>query len=290
MKVQNLSKIIDQKEILRDIQFELTIGEIVGLVGRNGSGKTTLFRTLNNHYLADSGEIILQGTNLLEDPQYKNELFFIDEKENFFNPYSLKKIAAFYQLSYPKFDLDFFTKLIHAYQLPLNRSYQRLSKGMQKLFLLILAMSSKATYIFLDEPFDGLDVLVKKQMIELLLDAVGNQPISILISSHQLNELEPIIDRVMLLSQHTITQDYQLEALREHARKLQLVFKGKEIPEIVKQNSKAISIQGRVIVALFENYSDELAEKIKALAPLVMEELPIQLTDVFQANLRNEKI
>lgn len=290
MKVQNLSKIIDQKEILRDIQFELTIGEIVGLVGRNGSGKTTLFRTLNNHYLADSGEIILQGTNLLEDPQYKNELFFIDEKENFFNPYSLKKIAAFYQLSYPKFDLDFFTKLIHAYQLPLNRSYQRLSKGMQKLFLLILAMSSKATYIFLDEPFDGLDVLVKKQMIELLLDAVGNQPISILISSHQLNELEPIIDRVMLLSQHTITQDYQLEALREHARKLQLVFKGKEIPEIVKQNSKAISIQGRVIVALFENYSDELAEKIKALAPLVMEELPIQLTDVFEANLRNEKI
>lgn len=290
MKVQNLSKIIDQKEILRDIQFELTIGEIVGLVGRNGSGKTTLFRTMNSHYLADSGEIILQGTNLLEDPQYKNELFFIDEKENFFNPYSLKKIAAFYQLSYPKFDLDFFTKLIHAYQLPLNRSYQRLSKGMQKLFLLILAMSSKATYIFLDEPFDGLDVLVKKQMIELLLDAVGNQPISILISSHQLNELEPIIDRVMLLSQHTITQDYQLEALREHARKLQLVFKGKEIPEIVKQNSKAISIQGRVIVALFENYSDELAEKIKALAPLVMEELPIQLTDVFQANLRNEKI
>lgn len=290
MKVQNLSKIIDQKEILRDIQFELTIGEIVGLVGRNGLGKTTLFRTLNSHYLADSGEIILQGTNLLEDPQYKNELFFIDEKENFFNPYSLKKIAAFYQLSYPKFDLDFFTKLIHAYQLPLNRSYQRLSKGMQKLFLLILAMSSKATYIFLDEPFDGLDVLVKKQMIELLLDAVGNQPISILISSHQLNELEPIIDRVMLLSQHTITQDYQLEALREHARKLQLVFKDKEIPEIVKQNSKAISIQGRVIVALFENYSDELAEKIKALAPLVMEELPIQLTDVFQANLRNEKI
>ncbi|EOT41945.1 ABC transporter ATP-binding protein [Enterococcus columbae] len=290
MKVQNLSKIIDQKEILRDIQFELTIGEIVGLVGRNGSGKTTLFRTLNNHYLADSGEIILQGTNLLEDPQYKNELFFIDEKENFFNPYSLKKIAAFYQLSYPKFDLDFFTKLIHAYQLPLNRSYQRLSKGMQKLFLLILAMSSKATYIFLDEPFDGLDVLVKKQMIELLLDAVGNQPISILISSHQLNELEPIIDRVMLLSQHTITQDYQLEALREHARKLQLVFKGKEIPEIVKQNSKAISIQGRVIVALFENYSDELAEKIKALEPLVMEELPIQLSDVFEANLKNETI
>lgn len=290
MKVQNLSKIIDQKEILRDIQFELTIGEIVGLVGRNGSGKTTLFRTMNSHYLADSGEIILQGTNLLEDPQYKNELFFIDEKENFFNPYSLKKIAALYQLSYPKFDLDFFTKLIHVYQLPLNRSYQRLSKGMQKLFLLILAMSSKATYIFLDEPFDGLDVLVKKQMIELLLDAVGNQPISILISSHQLNELEPIIDRVMLLSQHTITQDYQLEALREHARKLQLVFKGKEIPEIVKQNSKAISIQGRVIVALFENYSDELAEKIKALAPLVMEELPIQLTDVFEANLRNEKI
>ena len=151
-------------------------------------------------------------------------------------------------------------------------------------------MSSKATYILLDEPFDGLDVLVKKQMVELLLDAISNEPISILVSSHQLNELEPIIDRVLLLSQHTITQDYQLESLREKARKLQLVFKVKDIPELVKQNSKAISIQGRVIVALFENYTDELATQLKALEPLVMEELPIQLSDVFEANLRNEKI
>lgn len=290
MKVNNLNKSFEQKEVLQNINFELTIGEIVGLVGRNGSGKTTLFRTLSSHYLADTGEVWIQGENILEQPNHKTELFFIDEKENFFNPYSLKKIAAFYQLSYPNFDMDLFTQLIHAYQLPLNRNYQRLSKGMQKLFLLILAMSSKATYILLDEPFDGLDVLVKKQMIELLLDAVGNQPISILISSHQLNELEAIIDRVMLLSQHTITKDYQLENLRKNARKLQLVFKGKEIPELVKQHSKAINIQGRVIVALFENYNDELANRLKALEPLVMEELPIQLSDVFEANLKNETI
>ena len=290
MKVTNLSKTIDQKEILRNIHFELTSGEIVGLVGRNGSGKTTLFRTLSNQYLTDTGEVWIHGENIFEQPQYKTELFFIDEKENFFNPYSLKKIASFYQLSHPKFDMDLFTQLVNAYHLPINRNYQRISKGMQKLFLLILAMSSKATYILLDEPFDGLDYLVKKQMVELLLDAISNEPISILVSSHQLNELEPIIDRVLFLSQHTITQDYQLESLREKARKLQLVFKGKDIPELVKQNSKAISIQGRVIVALFENYNDELARQIKALEPIVMEELPIQLSDVFEANLRNEKV
>lgn len=290
MKVTNLSKTIDQKEILRNIHFELTPGEIVGLVGRNGSGKTTLFRTLSNQYLADTGEVWIHGENIFEQPQYKTELFFIDEKENFFNPYSLKNIASFYQLSYPKFDMDLFTQLVNAYHLPINRNYQRISKGMQKLFLLILAMSAKATYILLDEPFDGLDYLVKKQMVELLLDAISNEPISILVSSHQLNELEPIIDRVLLLSQHTITQDYQLESLREKARKLQLVFKGKEVPALVKQNSKAIDIQGRVIVALFENYNDELARQIKALEPIVMEELPIQLSDVFEANLRNEKI
>ncbi len=95
---------------------------------------------------------------------------------------------------------------------------------------------------------------------------------------------------MILLSQHTITQDYQLESLREKARKLQLVFKGKDIPELVKQNSKVIDIQGRVIVALFENYNDELAQQIKTLEPIVMEELPIQLSDVFEANLRNEKV
>lgn len=95
MKFTNLSKTIDPKEILRNIHFELTSGEIVGLVGRNGSGKTTLFRTLSNQYLTDTGEVWIHGENIFEQPQYKTELFFIDEKENFFNPYSLKKLHRF---------------------------------------------------------------------------------------------------------------------------------------------------------------------------------------------------
>lgn len=291
MKVNNLQKTIDGQAILEEINFSLNPQEIVGLVGRNGSGKTTLFRTLAGHYLLDGGEVTIAGMDLAKAVEQKTQLFYIDELDNFLKYYSLKKINEFYRLAYPKFDQDRYLALLKENEFHQRMSYRRLSKGMQGLYQMILAISSEANYLLLDEPFDGLDVIVRKKVIALLLDHLAtHENCSIMIASHNLAELEGIIDRVLLLKGKSIVKDYSLEQMREHARKLQLVFRRKGVPAFVKEQAKLLSIQGRVVTVIFEEYTSELADQLKALEPVVMEELPLSLEDLFEANLRQEKM
>ena len=288
MKVMKLSKMIEGKQILNDIHFELKANEIVGLIGRNGSGKTTLFRTLTGQYLPDKGEIELDGISLLTATQSKSELFYIDEAENFLAPYTLKTINQFYRTAYPNFNQDLFLTLTGSHQLPLHVNYHGLSKGMQGLFNMILAISSNARFLLLDEPFDGLDVIVRKEVIGLLLEHISDNQRTALIASHNLNELENLADRVLLLKNQTIIKDYRLEEMRESAKKIQMVFKTKKIPSLVKEHSRLLTIQGRVITAIFEDFNQDLANKIQTLQPVLFEELPLSLEDLFEANLKEK--
>ncbi|MBO1308520.1 ABC transporter ATP-binding protein [Enterococcus sp. 669A] len=289
MIVEGLSKTINQQPVLENISFQLAESELVGLVGRNGSGKTSLFRIIAGQYLPDAGDIQINQQSIYQTPGLKEQIFFIDEKENFLRGYSLKKINAFYRASYSAFDQDLFLQLIQQHELSLHASYRQLSKGMQGLFQMILAICSNATYLLLDEPFDGLDVIVRKQVIGLLLEHLSENNRTALIASHNLNELESLIDRALLLKGQTITKDYRLEDMRETAKKMQLVFKTKKIPAVVKENSKLIDFQGRVITAVFENFTPELAAEIKSHDPLVFEELPLSLEDLFEANLKPKR-
>ncbi len=283
-----LSKMIEGKQILNDVHFELKANEIVGLIGRNGSGKTTLFRTLTGQYLPDKGEIELDGISLLTATQSKSELFYIDEAENFLAPYTLKTINQFYRTAYPNFNQDLFLTLTGSHQLPLHVNYHGLSKGMQGLFNMILAISSNARFLLLDEPFDGLDVIVRKDVIGLLLEHISDIQRTALIASHNLNELENLADRVLLLKNQTIIKDYRLEEMRESAKKIQMVFKTKKIPSLVKEHSRLLTIQGRVITAIFEDFNQDLANKIQTLQPVLFEELPLSLEDLFEANLKEK--
>lgn len=283
-----LSKMIEGKQILNDVHFELKANEIVGLIGRNGSGKTTLFRTLTGQYLPDKGEIELDGISLLTATQSKSELFYIDEAENFLAPYTLKTINQFYRTAYPNFNQDLFLTLTGSHQLPLHVNYHGLSKGMQGLFNMILAISSNARFLLLDEPFDGLDVIVRKDVIGLLLEHISDNQRTALIASHNLNELENLADRVLLLKNQTIIKDYRLEEMRESAKKIQMVFKTKKIPSLVKEHSRLLTIQGRVITAIFEDFNQDLANKIQTLQPVLFEELPLSLEDLFEANLKEK--
>lgn len=288
MKVKQLKKSIDSKVIIEGINFELNRGEIVGLVGRNGTGKTTLFRTLADHYQADEGSIVINGKSLVEARQNYEEIFYSDTEMTFLSGLTPDKMVLFYKELYPRFDKEKFVGLVEKHQLPRNKPFRKYSKGMKGLLLIILAVSSGANYILLDEPFDGLDILIKKQAIQLVLNEVSLNNRAILISSHNLIELEQIVDRVLLMKDQTIVKAYHLEDMREEAVKLQLVFRGETIPEIVKETGEVLEVRGRVIVALFANYNEAIEVELKSLEPLVMEQLPVSLEDLFTANLADE--
>ena len=165
MNLEGVTKKIEGTTILEDVTFSLRKNEIVGLIGRNGSGKTTLFRTLSGQYALDGDEIMIDGQSLAQKPQLKENLFYIDEKENFLAAYSLKKINAFYRLAYSHFNQNLYLELMQSNGLPLGHSYRRMSKGMQGLYKMSLAIASNADYLLLDEPFDGFDIIVRKKVI-----------------------------------------------------------------------------------------------------------------------------
>ncbi|MHC9536572.1 ATP-binding cassette domain-containing protein [Dellaglioa sp. BT-FLS60] len=284
-EIKNLSEKIGDKEILKNINISLVPGEIVGLIGRNGVGKTTLFRSISGQYTPDKGDILIDDQWVKEDLALKEKLFYLDTQNNFFDGYTIDKIAAFYELAYQTFNRQKYDTWVAEYELPRQTKYRQFSKGMQGLFNIILAFSTGAPYVILDEPLDGLDVIVRKQVFQIIIDAVAEDQRSVLISSHNLEELDRLIDRAIVLKGTHIVSDYRLEDTRSEARKVQLVFKSIEIPAFIKENSRAISIQGRVVTVLFEHYSDDLEAQIKAEKPALFEELPLTLEDLFRASL-----
>ncbi|MBP2099648.1 ATP-binding cassette domain-containing protein [Enterococcus rivorum] len=288
MRLENVSKKIEQHSILESISITFNKHEITGLIGRNGSGKTTLFRTIASHYELDTGQIFVEDLDIQKHLLLKQNIFYIDEQYNFFSSYSLKAIQLFYENAYLGFDKNKFISLLTEHGLDLRYKYRSMSKGMQGLFKMILAVCSNADFVLLDEPFDGLDIIIKKKVIGLLLDDVAEKNRSYVISSHNLNELESIIDRALILKEHRIQYDYHLEDLREQARKIQMVFPTKKVPTLVKENSKLLHFQGRVVTAIFESYTPDLEESIKQLQPILFEELPLTLEDLFEVNLSKE--
>ncbi|MCH5464983.1 ATP-binding cassette domain-containing protein [Levilactobacillus tujiorum] len=288
LQVTGLSKEIDGRQIIQDINFEWAPGEIIGLVGRNGVGKTTLFRTMMNHYVAEAGHVVVDGDDLQRVPVRQQQLFFIDTQYNFLGAYRLWELPRFFGAVYPQFDEQRFTVLINQFKINANSQYRRLSKGMRALVNLILALTSNATYILLDEPFDGLDVIVRENIATMVIDEIADQQKGFLISSHDLNELDGLSDRVLLLKDSQLVHDYNLEEIRARAKKIQLVLRDKEIPAVLKQNSQLIRVSGRVLVVVIPQYTPEVDQELKALKPVLFEELPLTLEDLFRANLAHD--
>lgn len=288
MKITGLAKTIEKKLVLSDISFQLVPGEIVGLVGRNGTGKTTLMRTITNYYLPDAGTVAIDGESLVENLTLREQVFYLDGQHHFLNNLTPVEIANYYQTTYDQFDLEKYYSLLSKNKLSLKHKFQNYSKGMQGLFRMILAFSTGATYILLDEPLDGLDIIVKKQVIRLLVNEVSINQRGILISSHNLNELENLADRVLILKNNQIINDYHLEDIREHTKKIQMVFASKQIPAIVKDHCTILQVRGRVIIALFNELTPSLEKEIQAIQPVLFEELPLSLEDLFASNLTEE--
>ncbi|KRO24682.1 ATP-binding cassette domain-containing protein [Lactiplantibacillus fabifermentans] len=287
--IQNLTKLIDGHQTLDAISFSIAPGQIIGVIGRNGVGKTTLFRTINGQYLTDAGTVLLDNQVVVDQPALRTQLSFVDPQANFFRGATAQQVQWYYQAAYPDFDNAKFTTLLERYHLPLNRKLRHFSKGMFGLFTIILSVCTQAQYLFLDEPLDGLDVLIRKNILSILIDEAATGQRSIIIASHNLAELEGVIDRALMLKDGHLIHDYELETMRSQARKIQLVYRDKKIPAVVQQHGHVVSVSGRIIVVVFEDYTPALAAAIEATQPVFQERLPLSLTDLFMANLTDEQ-
>ena len=282
LTIEKINKKFSKKIVLNNVNFSVSTGEIVALVGRNGSGKTTLLKILSGIYSQDSGKIRIED---VDNKNIKKQLIYIPDRFDYFKNSKIKKVGEFYKLAYENFDEQYFKTELEKNKLSQTSRVSELSKGQLAIFSLILGISCRTKFIFLDEPLDGIDVINTKMIVDYILDAQSDG-IGLLISSHQLDSLENISDKVVYLDEGIGVSE---EINKDEYSKYQLVYQEK-IPDELRRNPnvKIISNIGRVYVVIMRGSYDATYDIIQDKELLQYDKLPIALEDIFLLNSKGD--
>ncbi|TCI31556.1 ABC transporter ATP-binding protein [Exiguobacterium sp. SL-10] len=288
LTVQQLSKKIDRQQVLDDIDFTVGAGEIIALVGRNGAGKTTLLRTMVGIIRPDTGDVRYGPSSIFEKAELKRDVIFVPDSADALKHYTVNEAAALYESIYPTFNRSTFRESLTRYNID-NKKIRQLSKGQKAMVTLSLAFAVQAKYYLLDEPTDGLDVVAKSDILKLMIAQVEARNCSIIVSSHQLHELERIADRIIMIEKGRVKAIMSLEEARETSVKLQVVFNDQVPVELLERKDiDIINVTGRVALFMAKERTKELDTFVDAHDPMLVEEIPMSLEDIFRVQLGGE--
>ena len=200
IKGQGIAKSFGDFKAIRDLHIHVEKGSVYGLVGPNGAGKTTLIKMLNGIIRPDAGEIKIDGQAVWENEALKERLIYVSDDLYFFSMATLRDLAQLYAGIYPRWNARRFEKLKEAFPIEEKRRLIRLSKGMQKQVAFWLGLCAMPDVMILDEPVDGLDPVMRRQVWSLMLQDVAEREMTVLVSSHNLRELEDVCDHVGILN------------------------------------------------------------------------------------------
>ena len=287
IEVRELRKSFDGFEALRGLDIRVPRGAVYGLVGPNGAGKSTVIRHLAGICRQDGGEALIGGQPVYENPAVKEKIAYIPDDIFYFGAASIRDMKNLYRAMIPTFSDARFEKLREAFPLDEKRAMRRLSKGMQKQAAFWIALSCCPTVILLDEPVDGLDPVMRRQVWSLLLQDVAERGTTVLVSSHNLRELEDVCDHVGIMDKGRMLLERPLAALQENTVKIQLALPdGKELPDGLDVLHE--SRTGRLRQLILRGSSGELTARLAACEPFFMDMLPLSLEEIFIYELGGE--
>ena len=283
IEVKHVVKSFDGFRALDELTMTVPRGAIYGLVGPNGAGKSTILRHLSGAYRQDSGEVLIEGAPVYENPELKGRMAVIPDELYYFGSASTRDMMHFYRGIYPRFDMERYQKLKEAFPaVDEKRAIRRLSKGMQKQSAFWLALCCRPDYLLLDEPVDGLDPVMRRQVWSLLMGDVAERGTTVLVSSHNLRELEDVCDHVGLLSRGRVALERSLSELQGGIVKLQIAFREAE-PPVLPADLPVIhrSNLGRIYTYIVRGATDEVLNRFAVFNPLFSEALPLSLEEIF---------
>ena len=280
IEVRNVTKSFEGFKALDGISLTVPIGGIYGLVGPNGSGKSTLIRNIMGIYRPDEGEIGLDGAAIYENPAAKERIAYIPDDIFYFLQSSVKDLMKYYRGIYPKFDMERYEKLKDIFQLDENMPIRRMSKGMQKQAAFWLCMCMHADVLVLDEPVDGLDPVMRRQVWSIIMADVAEYGTTVLVSSHNLRELEDVCDHVGIIDHGRLLLERSLSELQENISKVQLALpEGVELPEGL--DILHTSSTGRLRTIIVRGEPAAVQARLQEAQPLFMDALPLSLEEIF---------
>ena len=278
IEVKNLTKCFDGFKALDDLSLTVPTGAVYGLVGPNGAGKSTVIRHIMGVYRPNAGEILVDGQPVYENPAVKQKMVCIPDEIYYQTADTIKDLKELYRGIYPKFDIQRFERLKEVFHLDEKKQVRRFSKGMQKQLAFWLAISCRPEILVLDEPVDGLDPVMRRQIMSIILEDVAENGTTVLVSSHNLRELEDICDHVGMMHQGKMLLERSLSALQENMVKVQLVMEDPLPSELEVVHHSAV---GRVQTIIARGNAEQIEEIFSKYAPLLCDILPLSLEEVF---------
>lgn len=280
IEIRGLVKSYGSFRALDGLDATVPKGAVYGLVGPNGAGKSTLIRHLAGIYRQDAGELLIDGEPVYENPAVKGRIAYIPDEVFYFGQAGVGDMMRFYRDMYRSFDKQRFDALGELFRIDPRLPIRRLSKGMQKQAAFWLALSIRPEILILDEPVDGLDPVMRRQVWRELLHDVSENGTTVLVSSHNLRELEDVCDRVGIMNKGRMLLEKSLSELQDELVKVQLAFAdGGELPEGLEilHNSS----MGRLRQLILRGDAEEIRSRLEAAKPLFVDTVPLTLEEIF---------
>jgi len=289
IEVRNLTKTFDGFKALDDAAITVPDGGVYGLVGPNGAGKSTIIRHLTGIYRPDSGQVLVDGAPIYENPEKKALLAAIPDDWYYFPSATIRDMMRFYRGFYPTFDMDRYQRFKEVFTMDEKSVIRRLSKGMQKQVAFWLAMSCRPKYLILDEPVDGLDPVMRRQVWSLMMSDVSEHGTTVLVSSHNLRELEDVCDHVGIMNKGRVLLERSLADLQENIVKIQAVWPVDAAPVLPRELEVLhTSRVGRVFTYIIRGSAAYVTARLEGEKPLMLEALPLSLEEIFIYELGGE--
>lgn len=282
INLKNIHKQFDTKKVLENINWEIPKASIYGLVGPNGAGKSTLLRIISGVLKADEGTVLVNGVDVYDNPSVKKHILFVSDDPFFLPQSTIKEMRNFYELFYPSFNDSMYHSLLKKFGLNETDRITDFSKGMKRQASIILALSCSPDVLLLDEAFDGLDPVMRLNLKRIIANELMNRDMTVIISSHNLRELEDICDRIALLNNHTITIQDEIESIRNQYHKIQLAYTDAIDDKVLHDlNPMFFDKRGNVYMIVLKGDLDDKMKQIKDTQPVLCEEIPITMEEVF---------
>lgn len=275
----------EDHEALKAVTLDIPEGCIYGFVGSNGAGKSTLLRVISGIYRPDSGSVTIDGKAVYDQPQAKENIFFVSDETVQFSRLSVNDLKGFFKLTYPRFDEEVFDELVTKLDLPRKKPLSQFSKGMKRQAIVAAALACRTKYILLDEAFDGLDPAMRKLIRTMIVDDIFDRGATLVVSSHNITEIGELCDKAMLLHKGEVIFAKDIDDVREGFEKVQIALPEGELDRSAIENAgvEVLSFKklGRISTVVAKGEKADVTAKLSALSPAVLELVPLTLEEIF---------
>lgn len=282
IQIKDIVKNFDDFTALDCVNINIEKGSVYGLVGPNGAGKTTIIKIMTGIYRPNSGSVLIDGEPVYENQAIKSRMIYISDDLYFFPGYSIKDMASYYKGIYPNWSDERFNAMAQIFKIDIKHSVRRLSKGMQKQVAFWLGLSANPDIMILDEPVDGLDPVMRKNVWNLMLSDVAEREMTVLVSSHNLRELEDVCDHVGIMNKGKVVIEKVLDEVKGNIHKVQTAFTD-GMPDALRDSIDILKYEkiGSVDMLIVRGNYTEIETELKKYSPLILDVVPLSLEEIF---------